>query len=120
MPLINYMKTATNKQLLISESRGDLKRCTPCREKPDQHATRIPCSVRVWSKTIHISHGQYIATFHTVVNRFEQIHCPPRRRAPDTIHSTSADRSVGPYLASLPQQPMKEWGKVKLLLTTNY
>jgi hypothetical protein len=30
---------ATNKRLLISESRGDSNRCTPCREKPDQHDT---------------------------------------------------------------------------------
>jgi hypothetical protein len=33
------VKTATNKQLLISESHGDLNRCTPCRGKPDQHDT---------------------------------------------------------------------------------
>jgi hypothetical protein len=31
--------TVTNKRLLISESRGDSNRCTPCRGKPDQHAT---------------------------------------------------------------------------------
>jgi hypothetical protein len=31
--------TATNKRLLISESRDDSNRCTPCRGKPDQHAT---------------------------------------------------------------------------------
>jgi hypothetical protein len=31
--------TATNKRLLISESRGDSNRCTPCWGKPDQHAT---------------------------------------------------------------------------------
>jgi hypothetical protein len=30
---------ATNKQLLISESHGDSNRCTPCRGKPNQHAT---------------------------------------------------------------------------------
>jgi hypothetical protein len=30
---------ATNKWLLISESRGDSNRCTPCSGKPDQHAT---------------------------------------------------------------------------------
>jgi hypothetical protein len=29
----------TNKRLLISESHGDLNRCTHCREKPDQHTT---------------------------------------------------------------------------------
>jgi predicted DCC family thiol-disulfide oxidoreductase YuxK len=31
--------TATNKRLLISESRGDSNRCTPCMGKPDQHVT---------------------------------------------------------------------------------
>jgi hypothetical protein len=30
--------TAINKRLLISESRGDSNRCTPCRGKPEQHA----------------------------------------------------------------------------------
>jgi hypothetical protein len=69
------VKTVTNKRLLISESHSDLNRCTLCRGKPDQHATCFPCSVHVWSMTIHISRGPHIATFHTVVNRFEQIHC---------------------------------------------
>jgi hypothetical protein len=30
---------AKNKRLLISKSRGDSNRCTPCRGKPDQHDT---------------------------------------------------------------------------------
>jgi hypothetical protein len=30
---------ATNKRLLISESRDDLNRCTPCRGKPNQYDT---------------------------------------------------------------------------------
>jgi hypothetical protein len=34
-----------------------------------------------------------------------------RKRAPDTIHNTSADRSTGPYPVSLPSQPMKQWRK---------
>jgi hypothetical protein len=58
-----YVMTATNKRLLISERRGDSNQCTPCRGKPDQHTTRFPCSVHVWSKTIHISRGPHIATF---------------------------------------------------------
>jgi hypothetical protein len=33
------VKTAINKRLLISESRGNSNRCTPCRGKSDQHAT---------------------------------------------------------------------------------
>jgi hypothetical protein len=67
--------TATNKRLLISESHSDSNRCTNYRGKPDQHATRFPRSVHVWSTTIRISCGSHIAIFHTVVNRFEQIHC---------------------------------------------
>jgi hypothetical protein len=71
-----YMMTVTNKWLLISESHGDSNRCTPCRGKSDQHATRFPCSIRIWSKIIRISRGPHIAIFCTVVNRFERVHCP--------------------------------------------
>jgi hypothetical protein len=39
MPLINYVKTATNKRLLLSESLGDLNQCTLYRGKLDQHDT---------------------------------------------------------------------------------
>jgi hypothetical protein len=46
------------------------------RGKPDQHATHIPHSVRVWLLTIHISRSQHIATFCVVINRFKQIHYP--------------------------------------------
>jgi hypothetical protein len=49
-----------NKRLLISESRGDLNRCTPYREKPNQHVTRFSRSVRVWSSTICISRSPRI------------------------------------------------------------
>jgi hypothetical protein len=82
MQLISYVKTAINKRLLISESHGDSNRCTPCRGNPDQHTTRFPRTVRVWFKTIHISCGQHIETFHTVINRFEQIHCPREEGLP--------------------------------------
>jgi hypothetical protein len=34
-----------------------------------------------------------------------------RKRAPDTIPSTPADRSAGPHPVSLPSQPMKQWRK---------
>jgi hypothetical protein len=32
-----------------------------------------------------------------------------RKRTPDTIYSTSADRSVGSYPVSLLRQPLKQW-----------
>jgi hypothetical protein len=50
--------------------------------KPDQHATRIPRSVRVWSKTICMSHSQRIATFHEVINKIVQINCPQEEGLP--------------------------------------
>jgi hypothetical protein len=37
--VIIYVMTATNKRLPISESHDDSNRCTPCRGKPEQHAT---------------------------------------------------------------------------------
>jgi hypothetical protein len=44
----------------------------------------------------------------------------PRKRALVLIHNTPIDRSVGPYPVSLPQQPIKQWRKVKHLLATSY
>jgi hypothetical protein len=74
--------TVTNKQLLISENRGDSNWCTPCREKPDQHATHFSRSVHVWFKTIRISRGPHIATFRIVINNDGQNHCSQEKGLP--------------------------------------
>jgi hypothetical protein len=71
--------------------------CTPCRGKFDQHAPRFPCSVRVWSTTIRISRGPHIATFHTVINRFEQIHCTREKGLPK---QSTARRSSDPRVCT--------------------
>jgi hypothetical protein len=55
-------------------------------EKPDQHATCIPLSARVWSQTIRISRGQRIATFHVVVNRVKQGHCSREKGSRHNLH----------------------------------
>jgi hypothetical protein len=61
---------------------------------------------------------------HSNLSRSRQYICidplPLRRRAPDTIHSSTTVWSIGLYSASLPKQPMRQWGKDKLLLTTSY
>jgi hypothetical protein len=80
--LLNYVKVATNKRLLISKSSNDSNRCTPYREKLDQHTTCIPNTVRVWSQNIHISHDQRIVIFYEVSNRFVQIHYPREEGLP--------------------------------------
>jgi hypothetical protein len=84
----------------MPESRGDSNRCTPYRGKPNQHVTRFPCSVHVWSTTIRISRGPYIAIFHAVVNRFEQIHCT---------------REEGLPTQSTTRQPSDPWVRTQLL-----
>jgi hypothetical protein len=106
--IVSYEKTATNKWLLIFETRGDSNRCTPCRGKPDQYDTyafhtisRMPGLRFLWAVPVHgnLSRG---------TDRFGQIPLLPRKMAPDIIYSTPVDRSMGPYLASLLNQPMKQ------------
>jgi hypothetical protein len=91
--------TATTKRLLISKSRSDSNRCTPCMGKPDQHATYFPCTIRVWSKTIRISRGPHIATFYIVINRFEQIHCPREEGLPT---QSTARQLTDPWVHTQP------------------
>jgi hypothetical protein len=85
--------TATNKRLLISESRGDSNRCTPWRRKPDQHVTRFPSSVRVWSMTIRISRDPHrreegLPTQSTAPGR-------PIRRVVPNFFPTTVNGAVG-------------------------
>jgi hypothetical protein len=102
-----YVMIATNKWYSYPESHDDSNWCTPCRENPDQQATCILWSVCVWSYTVHISRGQRMATFHKSPIDSNGSHCP-RNRAPDLIHSSPAEWSVGPYPISLPSQKMKQ------------
>jgi hypothetical protein len=98
--------TATNKQLLISDSHSDSNWCTPCRGKPDQHATRFPRLVHVWSMTIRISRGPHIATFRTVVNRFEQIHCTREEGLPT---QSTARRPSDPWVCTQLLSHNSQW-----------
>jgi hypothetical protein len=73
--VIIYVMTATNKRLLISESRGDLNWCTPCKGKSDQHDTYTfhvsPCMLGVhflWVVPV-------CGNLSWVVNRVRQSHC---------------------------------------------
>jgi hypothetical protein len=76
------------------------------------------------SPRIAINHTYLMWSTHSSLLWSRQQICtdplPQRRRAPDTIHSSMTVWSAGPYPASLPQQPMSQWGKDKLLLTTSY
>jgi hypothetical protein len=83
-PVNYYLMAGTNKRLLISESHGDLNRCTPCRGKPDQHDTytfhanpRTP-SVR-FLRAVPV-HGNLLR----VIDRVGQILLLPRKSVPDS------------------------------------
>jgi hypothetical protein len=70
------MMAVTNKQLLISESRGDSNWCTPCRGKLNQHDTYASHASPHTPGVCFCGQSPYVATFHTFINRLEQIHCP--------------------------------------------
>jgi hypothetical protein len=71
--------------------------CFPC-QSTYAHRTLPAGSLRMWQP--FTSHRQSWAG-----------PLLPRKRAPDTIHSASADRSAGPYQVSLLSQPMKQCGQ---------
>jgi hypothetical protein len=92
---LRYLCDDCHKQAVthISESHGDSNRCTPCMGKLDQHATRFPRSVRVWSKTIHISRGPHIATFCETPIDLDGSHCSWEKVIPT---QSTARRPIDP------------------------
>jgi hypothetical protein len=103
--------TDTNKRLLISESRGDSNRYTPCRGKPNQHDTYASHASPHTPGVRFLRAVPVRGNLSWGTDRFGQIPLHPRKRAPDTIHNTPPFRSVGPYPASLLSQPMKQGRK---------
>jgi hypothetical protein len=68
--------TVTNKWLLISESRSDSNRCTPCRGKPDQHDTYASHASPRTPGVRFLRAVPVCGNLSRVIDRFEQIHCP--------------------------------------------
>jgi hypothetical protein len=75
MALISYVKIATNKRLLISESHGDSNRCTPYRGKPDQHDTYASHASPHMPNVCFLRMAPICGNLSLVVNRVEQGHC---------------------------------------------
>jgi hypothetical protein len=108
------VKTDTNKWLLISESHGDSNRCTPCRGKPDQHDTYASHTSSCTAGVRFLRAVPVCGNFPRAARQSWTESLLPRKRAPDTIPSTPADRSTGPYPVSLSSQPMKQWRKTNI------
>jgi hypothetical protein len=101
------VKTATNKRLLISESRGDSNRCGKTR--PTRHV-RFPHQSTYAQRTLPAGGSRTWQPSSSHQQSWTES-LLPRKRAPDTIPSTPADRSAGSYPISLLSQPMKQWRK---------
>jgi hypothetical protein len=69
------VKTATNKRLLTSKSRGDLNRCTPCRGKLDQHATYASNASPHTPGVRFLRAVSVRDNLSRVIDRVEQAHC---------------------------------------------
>jgi hypothetical protein len=96
---------ATNKQLLISESRDDSNRCTPYRGKPDHiYASHTsPCipGVRfLWAVSVRDNLSR-------VINRVGQMHWSREKVLP-TPPLSLAEWSTRLASVSLPTQPFKQ------------
>jgi hypothetical protein len=111
LSLLSYLRDDCRKQaILISKSHGDSNRCTPCKGNPINTTRTLSTSVHV--RLAYGSCGQslYVTTFHESSTEMDRVTASEKRDA-DTIHSTPADRSTGPYPVSLLSQPMKQWRK---------
>jgi hypothetical protein len=91
------VKTSTNKRLLISESCDDSNWRTPCRGKPDQHATRFARSVHVWPSTICILRGPCIATFRESLTELDRVTAPEKK---GLLTQSTARRPSDPWVCT--------------------
>jgi hypothetical protein len=86
---------ATNKRLLISESRNDSNRCTPYRGRPDQHDTY---AFHVSPRTSGVRFLRAVSVrgnLSQAINSVGRTLLLPRKRAPNTTPSP-AEWSAGP------------------------
>jgi hypothetical protein len=113
--VIIYVMTTTNKRLLISESRGDSNRCTPCRGKSNQHATYAS----------HSSPRMPYVRFLWAVPRCDNLSLAPTKskQAPTPTRSLGNQRQTGPAvdLGGLIPPPMRQpWSRGKKFRPHSY
>jgi hypothetical protein len=100
--------TTTNKWLLISKSRGDSNRCTPCRGNPDQHDTYVshvsPCmpDVRFLRMVPVCGNLSWDA------DRFRQIPLLPRKRLPT---QSTARQLTNPWVHTQLLSRASQWSR---------
>jgi hypothetical protein len=123
--------------VLISESHGDLNRCILCRGKPDQHATRFPRSIQIWSRTIHFPRSTWATFRQSPWGRNRSLHPEEVLATKDRLAQSSSwvasfflpcdiprvgERSFGPVVTQLQQHVIGifntcSWGPTHRSLT---
>jgi hypothetical protein len=76
---ISYVMTATNKRLLIFESRGGSNWCTLYRGKPDQHETYASHASPRTSGVRFLWQSPYVATFHKSSTELDRVTAPKKK-----------------------------------------
>jgi hypothetical protein len=82
----------------------------PAGENPTNTSRTLPTLVHV--RPVYTSYGQspYVATFHESSIELSRP-TAPKKKGSRHNPQRAADRSTGPYPASLPSQAMKQWGQ---------
>jgi hypothetical protein len=101
-PLINYLLMATKNQLLISESRSDSNRWTPCRGNliHTTHTLLTP---------VHVCHSY--ASFHESSTMLGRVTTPDKKEFPTTSPAHRLIDLWVPIQFLSPSQPLKQWRK---------
>jgi hypothetical protein len=73
---------AMNKRLLISQSRDDSNRCTPCRGKPDQHDTYASHTCQCTPSVHFLRAVPVYGNLSWVTDKDGQSHCPREKGLP--------------------------------------
>jgi hypothetical protein len=108
--------TATNKWLLIFESRDDSNRCTPCRENLIHMTHTLFTPVHLRHSYDSCGHSSYVVIFHESSIVLDRVTAPKKRNS--QLHpSTPADRSASPHPVSLHLTTNEVVEKVKHPLT---
>jgi hypothetical protein len=77
--LICYVLMITKKWLLISENRGDLNRCTPCRENQIRMTRTLLALVHVCHTYAFSRQSPHVATFHADPTELDRFTTPERK-----------------------------------------
>jgi hypothetical protein len=105
--------TATNKRLLLSESRGDSNRCTPCwGENPTNTTRTLPTPAHVCPAYASCGRSLYVTTFHGTPTDLGISHCS---REKGLLTQSTARRLTDPWVRTQLLSWSNQWSRGRKL-----